>query len=92
MPNHKVSSSFHDWPAAARILEAWRHKGSLAAESILSDEIQSQPDGLLLQELHCRLRQHPGPRLLIDGCWLSRPHGGITRVWRQIFATWQFQG
>tara|TARA_B100000674_G_scaffold261533_1_gene215734 strand:- start:365 stop:1513 length:1149 start_codon:yes stop_codon:yes gene_type:complete len=30
--------------------------------------------------------------LLIDGCWFSRPHGGITRVWQQIFSTWQLPG
>ena len=59
---------------------------------MLSDEIQSQPKGLLLQELHHRLHRVPGPRLLIDGCWFSRPHGGVTRVWQQIFSTWQLPG
>ena len=23
---------------------------------------------------------------------LSRPHGGVTRVWQQIFSTWQLPG
>ena len=50
------------------------------------------PSGLLLQELHHRLHREPGPRLLIDGCWFSRPYGGVTRVWQQIFSTWQLPG
>ena len=92
MPNYKTSSSFSDWAAAARVLEVWRERGFNEAESILSDEIQSQSGGLLLQELHHRLHHDPGPRLLIDGCWFSRSHGGITRVWRQILSTWQLPG
>ena len=92
MSNHKASSSFIDWEAAARVLGVWREKGSIAAEAILCDEIHVQPSGLLLQELHHRLHRETGPRLLIDGCWFSRPHGGITRVWQQIFSTWQLPG
>ena len=67
-------------------------KGAGEAISILSDEIKFQSGGLLLQELYLRLRSEPGPRLLIDGCWLCRPYGGITRVWQQIFSTWQLPG
>ena len=74
------------------VLRVWRERGPNAADSILSDEIQAQPGGLLLQELHNRLHRQPGPRLLIDGCWFSRPYGGITRVWQQIFSTWQLPG
>ena len=92
MLNHKASSSFSDWAAAARVLGVWRQRGSNAADSILADEIQAQSSGLLLQELHYRLHCEPGPRLLIDGCWFSRPYGGITRVWQQIFSTWQLPG
>ena len=92
MSDNKASSSFCDWAAAARILSVWRKSGMNAAESTLSDEIQIQPSGSLLQELQYRLHCEPGPRLLIDGCWFSRPHGGITRVWRQIFSTWQLPG
>ena len=92
MFNHKASSSFCDWAAAARVLEIWRKRGSKAADLILSEEIQAQSSGLLLQELHYRLHREPGPRLLIDGCWLSRPHGGVTRVWQQIFSTFQLPG
>ena len=92
MFNHKASSSFCDWAAAARVLEVWRKRGSKAADLILSEEIQAQSSGLLLQELHYRLHREPCPRLLIDGCWLSRPHGGVTRVWQQIFSTFQLPG
>ena len=92
MTNRKASSSFLDWDAASRVLEVWRERGSNAVDSILSDEIQAQPGGLLLQELHQRLHRKPGPRLLIDGCWFSRPYGGVTRVWQQIVSTWQLPG
>ena len=92
MLDHKASSSFCDWAAAARVLEVWRKRGSSAAAAILSTEIQAQSTGLLLQELHNRLHREPGPRLLIDGCWFSRPYGGVTRVWQQIFSTLQLPG
>ena len=92
MTNQIASSSFPDWAAASRVLRAWRESGPSTADSILSDEIQAQSGGLLLQELHHRLHRDQGPRLLIDGCWLSRPHGGITRVWQQILSTWQLPG
>ena len=52
----------------------------------------AQSRGYLLQELYHRLHHEPGPRLLIDGCWLSRQHGGISRVWQQILSTWQLPG
>ena len=92
MSNCKASSSFSDWQAAARVLRVWRERGASAADSILSLESQAQSGGLLLQELHHRLHHETGPRLLIDGCWFSRPHGGVTRVWQQIFSTWQLPG
>ena len=92
MSNCKASSSFGDWQAAARVLRVWRERGASAADSILSLESQAQSGGLLLQELHHRLHHETGPRLLIDGCWFSRPHGGVTRVWQQIFSTWQLPG
>ena len=92
MTNKNASSSFSDWAAAARVLGVWRERGLHAADSILADEIQAQPEGSLLQELRQRLLSERGPRLLIDGCWFSRPHGGITRVWQQILSTWQLPG
>ena len=93
MQNHKASSSsFSDWEAAARVLRVWRERGRNAAESFLSNDIQVESGGLLLKELHHRLCRESGPRLLIDGCWFCRPYGGITRVWQQIFSTWQLPG
>ena len=92
MSNCKASSSFSDWQAAARVLRVWRERGPGAAESILSLESQAHSGGLLLQELHHRLHRETGPRLLIDGCWFCRPHGGVTRVWQQILSTWQLPG
>ena len=92
MTNQIASSSFHDWAAASSVLRAWRENGPSTADSILSNEIQAKSGGLLLQELHHRLHRNKGPRLLIDGCWLSRPHGGVTRVWQQIFSTLRLPG
>ena len=92
MPICKASSSFRDWAAASRVLEVWRERGPSSADSILSDELRVQSGGLLLQELYHRLHRDPGPRLLIDGCWFGRSHGGVTRVWQQIFSTWQLPG
>ena len=92
MRNQVASSSFTDWAAAAKVLWVWRERGPSAANPILSNEIQANPTGLLLQELHFRLRRQPGPRLLIDGCWFSRSHGGITRVWQQILSRLQLPG
>ena len=92
MDIHNATASFPDWAAAARVLRVWRESGPIAAGSTLSDEIKAHSDGLLLRELLLRLCREPGPRLLIDGCWFSRPHGGITRVWQQILSTWQLPG
>ena len=92
MTTQKTSSSFSDWAAATKVLGVWRERGPDAVHSILPDEIKAHSGGFLLQELHNRLHREPGPRLLIDGCWFSRPHGGITRVWQQIFSTWQLPG
>ena len=39
-----------------------------------------------------RLQGLPGPRLLVDGLWFCRPHGGITRVWEQILSAWSLPG
>ena len=53
---------------------------------------QGVSPGPLLSELKARLEGRPGPRILIDGLWFCRPHGGITRVWEQILSTWQLPG
>ena len=47
---------------------------------------------MLLQELRHRIDAAPGPRLLVDGVWFVRPHGGITRVWEQILRCWALPG
>ena len=35
-----------------------------------------------------RLSGRPGPRLLVDGLWFCRPHGGVSRVWETILSCW----
>jgi glycosyltransferase involved in cell wall biosynthesis len=74
-----------------RVLECWRGEGPEAAAAALPPPGR-ESDGLLLQELRLRLCGESGPRLLVDGLWFSRPHGGITRVWEQILRTWQLPG
>ena len=88
----KASSSFTDWRAACDVLSAWRQAGRSSAQRVLSILQSEGASGILLSELELRLAAAPGPRLLVDGLWLSRPFGGITRVWRQIFDTWLLPG
>ena len=64
-----------------RVLAEWRTYGPDAARQILPLD---QLDDPLIKELDLRLSREPGPRLLVDGLWFSRPFGGITRVWDQI--------
>lgn len=88
----KASSSFSDWLPACEVLTAWRRTGRSSAQRILSLRQSEGASGILLSELDLRLSSAPGPRLLVDGLWLSRPFGGITRVWRQILDTWLLPG
>ena len=69
-----------------RVLAEWRTYGPDAARQILPLD---QLDDPLIKELDLRLSREPGPRLLVDGLWFSRPFGGITRVWDQILRCWQ---
>ena len=81
--------------AVAAVLQRWRTDGPDAAQLELERLQRLQPesvDCLLGQELGLRLRGASGPRLLVDGLWFVRPHGGITRVWEQILRTWQLPG
>ncbi len=84
-----------DASAAARVLCVWHQHGAAAATAaqhnlhIGRPELSNDP---LQQELALRLASRPGPRLLVDGVWFCRPHGGITRVWEQILRTWQLPG
>jgi len=76
------------------VLECWRLQGPGKAQLLL-DELLPSPglhQGLIGEELRLRLSGAPGPRLLLDGLWFSRPHGGITRVWEQILRCWQLPG
>jgi hypothetical protein len=89
------------WPAfggasaTQKVLQAWRQDGAptaLALQQRLWRRDPALAAERLQQELSLRLQGAPGPRLLLDGLWFSRPHGGITRVWEQILRTWQLPG
>ncbi len=79
--------------STCRILTAWRSTGAYAA-AVELDQVDPQQvrQSLLLQELRHRIDGAPGPRLLVDGVWFVRPHGGISRVWEQIFRCWALPG
>jgi glycosyltransferase involved in cell wall biosynthesis len=84
-----LGSSEHVSP----ILELWREHGLDAAKYEAAKRLRNEcSHSLLEQELLLRLDGAPGPRLLIDGVWFSRPFGGITRVWEQILSTWRLPG
>ncbi|MDA0714899.1 MAG: glycosyltransferase [Bacteroidetes bacterium] len=77
------------------VLDEWRANGRHAALDLWADvtkSIDQDPGHPLVRELDFRLNQRPGPRLLIDGIWFSRPYGGITRVWEQILSTFALDG
>ena len=88
----KSTSSFADYVAASRVLHSWRTYGVKKALCSLADECSFTNQGPLLYELSCRLNGLPGPHLLVDGLWFSRPYGGITRVWNQILGAWLLPG
>jgi glycosyltransferase involved in cell wall biosynthesis len=81
--------------ASAEVLQRWRLAGPEAARCEWRRQqactAQVGPDALL-EELGMRLDGQPGPRLLVDGLWFSRPQGGITRVWEQILRCWSLPG
>ena len=75
------------------VLDCWRSHGPHAALELCNRlRTPRTPVQPLLEELHLRLVGAPGPRVLIDGLWFSRPHGGITRVWEQILNCWLLPG
>ena len=89
-PLHKSLGAF---PLIRAVLNCWRFEGSAAAQLLLQQLLPDEPaQGLIGKELRLRLAGDPGPRLLLDGLWFSRPHGGITRVWEQILRCWQLPG
>jgi len=89
-PLHKSLGPFQPLRA---VLDCWRFEGSAAAQLLLQQLLPEGPaQGLIGKELRLRLAGVPGPRVLLDGIWFSRPHGGITRVWEQILRCWQLPG
>ena len=94
----RLTASFPDALAAADVLRAWRNAGPESARHALQVVLEEEHSLLtrsscrLLLELQLRLSMSPGPRLLVDGLWFSRPHGGISRVWQQILSTWHLPG
>ena len=88
----KAASSFPDSDSASRVLASWRGEGPEKARLLLHRESSLCLPGPLLEELRSRLYGESGPRLLVDTLWLSRPYGGITRVWNQILHTWRLPG
>lgn len=77
---------------AQEILKIWNEAGSSEAHAQLNNHLACLPelwnDAPLLKELRMRLGGYPGPRLLVDGLWFSRPHGGVSRVWEAILSCW----
>lgn len=91
-----ASPDLGDTAKVATILDVWRAEGPVQARRVAEELMDHAPPGrclgLLEHELALRLSDAPGPRLLLDGVWFSRPVGGITRVWEQILSTWQLPG
>jgi len=90
-----LSPALGRFHASAAVLRCWRDEGPNAASQEwrrLQAFTAEAGDDRLLQELGLRLEGAPGPRLLVDGLWFSRPHGGITRVWEQILGCWSLPG
>ena len=92
------SADLGPWSAVADALACWREQGLAEARRFwrrqgreASRAADGQLTGLAL-ELERRLQGEPGPRLLLDGVWFSRPPGGISRVWEQILQCWTLPG
>jgi hypothetical protein len=88
------SADLGSWQAVAEVLACWRDQGHPAAHQLWARSARDASrthDGQLIGlalELDHRLQGLPGPRLLVDGVWFSRPPGGISRVWEQILQCW----
>ena len=84
------SCSFDDYFRASYLLTLLRYQGP---SSVLSQfRSPPSPQSLLVSELYQRLIGKQSPRILIDGLWLTRKYGGITRVWEQLFSTFSLPG
>ena len=85
-------SDFSDYFHAAHIISVWKSQGVTSARSALNSLAFPLSRCPLLFELNSRLNNLYSPHLLIDGIWLSNSHGGISRIWQQIFSTFSLQG
>ena len=74
------------------MLHVWDHAGASAAAQCLAQADHLSQPAPLVDELRLRLAQSSGPRLLVDGLWLTRAQGGISRVWSQILRSWRLPG
>jgi len=71
------------------LLQLWKSQGVAAVGDAF---LRDPPQGRLQQELHWRVTEQPGPRLIVDGLWWTRPFGGVSRVWEQILGVWKLPG
>jgi glycosyltransferase involved in cell wall biosynthesis len=72
------------------VLDCWRFQGRRAALAYSNQFTTTICPKLnpLFNELILRLSGAKAPRILLDGLWFTRTHGGITRVWEQIMRCW----
>jgi hypothetical protein len=82
---HSLLANRQDRLVAERWIQCWRDSGPF---EIRQHFHYPEGSGLLAQEVWLRAHALPGPRLLVDGLWFTRPYGGVTRVWEQILSTW----
>jgi hypothetical protein len=92
------SADLGPWQSVAQVLACWHEQGRAEAQQRWvrqgRDAARAEDGELvgLALELDRRLAGRPGPRLLVDGVWFSRPPGGISRVWEQILECWALPG
>lgn len=84
-PIHPFLATQHERLQAEYWLACWRDSGPAAVAKHFDCPDSAGP---LLKEVWFRANALPGPRLLIDGLWFTRPYGGVTRVWEQILSAW----
>ncbi len=92
------SADLGPWQSVAQVLACWHEQGRAEAQQHWvrqgRDAARAEDGELvgLALELDHRLLGRPGPRVLVDGVWFSRPPGGISRVWEQILRCWALPG
>jgi glycosyltransferase involved in cell wall biosynthesis len=95
MLSYPLDSRLGSFDAAVKVLESWRSGGLPSARNCIELMHSEQPglsEDRLQRELLLRIYQCPGPRILVDGVWFTRPYGGVTRVWEQILNAWKLPG